>query len=135
MRTAVIDGESVVNVIEAEPGFEIPGFLLVAAGAAGPGWRYIDGEFVAPDADQEPAVYPQFTPLEMLDLFTEDEQLAVVGATMSIPAVKLWYDRLIAATFVTYEDPRTEGGLQALVDAGLLTPERKAEIAAAMQHT
>lgn len=55
--------------------------------------------------------YPQFTALEMLDLFTESEQLAVVTATMQVPAVKLWYDRLIAATFVTYEDPRTEGGL------------------------
>jgi len=78
-------------------------------------------------------VYPQFTPLELLDLFTEAEQLAVVGATMSVPAVKLWYDRLIAATYVTYEDPRTEGGLQALVDAELLDPGRKSEIVAAMQ--
>lgn len=81
---------------------------------------------------QEP-YYPQFTALEMLDLFTEAEQLAVVQATMSSPAVKLWYDRLIAATFVTYEDPRTDGGLQALVTAGLITAERKAEIVAAMQ--
>jgi len=83
--------------------------------------------------EPEPEAYPQFTPLEMLDLFTEPEQLAVVGATMSVPAVKLWYDRLLAASFVTYEDPRTEGGLQALVDAGLLDPGRKADIVAAMQ--
>lgn len=80
-----------------------------------------------------PKPYPQFTPLQLLDLFTEPEQLAVVGATMSVPAVKLWYDRLIAATFVTHEDPRTESGLQALVDAELLTPQRKSEIVAAMQ--
>lgn len=80
-----------------------------------------------------PAPYPQFTPLELLDLFTEAEQLAVVAATMTEPAVKLWYDRLIAATFVTYEDPRTESGLQALVDAELITPSRKAAIVAAMQ--
>ena len=81
----------------------------------------------------EPPSYPQFTALEMLDLFTEAEQLAVVEATMSVPDVKLWYDRLIAAMFVTYEDPRVEAGLQALLDADLLTPERKAEIVAAMQ--
>lgn len=86
-----------------------------------------------PEPQPAPPVYPQFTALQMLDLFTDAEQLAVVEATMSSPAVKLWYDRLIAATFVTYEDPRTEGGLQALVDAGLLTPERKAVIVAAMQ--
>lgn len=49
MRTAVIDGNKVVNVIEAEPGFEMPGFLLVETGSAGPGWGYVDGEFVAPE--------------------------------------------------------------------------------------
>lgn len=80
-----------------------------------------------------PVVYPQFTSLELLDLFTEQEQLAVVAATMAVPAVKLWYDRLLAASFITYEDPRTESGLQALVDAELLPPSRKAAIVAAMQ--
>jgi len=95
----------------------------------------VDGlpEPVFVDAPPEPVFYPQFTALQMLDLFTESEQLAVVSATMAVPAVKLWYDRLIAATFITYEDPRTEGGLQALVDAGLLDPGRKADIVAAMQ--
>lgn len=87
-----------------------------------------DPDYVPPEPE-----YPQFTALEMLDLFTESEQLAVVAATQSNPEVKLWYDRLIAATFVTYADPRTEGGLQALVDAGLLDPGRKATIVAAMQ--
>lgn len=54
MRTAVIDGNKVVNVIEAEPGFELPGFLLVPTDAAGPGWSYVDGEFVAPEPAPEP---------------------------------------------------------------------------------
>lgn len=80
-----------------------------------------------------PLEYPEFSANEMLDLFTEDEQLAVVSATMSVPEVKLWYDRMIGADFVTYGDPRTEAGLQALVDAEPLTPQRKAEIVAAMQ--
>lgn len=133
MRTAVIDDTKVVNVIEAEEGFELPGFLLVPTDTAGPGWSYVDGEFVAPEPVPVTPVYPQFTALEMLDLFTAEEQLAVVQATLQNAAVKLWYDRLIAATFVTYEDPRTEGGLQALVEAELITPERKAEIVAAMQ--
>jgi hypothetical protein len=84
---------------------------------------------------EDPAtpVYPVFAPLELLELFNEGEQLAVVAATMSNAAIKLWYDKLLAASFITYEDPRTEAGLQALVDNGLLTPERKAEIVAAMQ--
>ena len=87
-----------------------------------------------PEAPEpEPPGYPQFSALEMLDLFTENEQLAVVQATMTSAAVKLWYDRMIAADYVTYEDPRTEAGLQALLDAGLLTAQRKSEIVAAMQ--
>lgn len=86
-----------------------------------------------PDPEPLPPQYPRLTALEMLDQFTEAEQLGVVAATMTEPAIKLWYDRLIAATYVTYDDPRTEAGLQALVDAELITPERKADIVAAMQ--
>ena len=84
-------------------------------------------------ADPLPPPPPkQFTSLEYLDLFTESEQLAVVSATMAVPQVKLWYDKMLAAGYVTAADPRTEGGLAALVGAGLLTEARKAEILAVM---
>ena len=46
--------------------------------------------------------------------------------------IGIWYDDTVAAQFVTYSDPRVEQGLAALVTAGLLTPERKTEIVAAM---
>lgn len=58
MRTAVIDGTKVVNVIEAEEGFELPGFLLVPTNMAGPGWSYAGGEFVAP-SEPEPEPVPE----------------------------------------------------------------------------
>lgn len=74
----------------------------------------------------------QFTSLEFLDLFTEPEQLAVATAAMNFAQVKIWYDRTLAAMFITLADPRTEAGLEALVQAGLLTAERKAEIVGAM---
>lgn len=80
----------------------------------------------------DPAPPKQFTSLEYLDLFTEAEQLAVVTATMAVPQVKLWYDKMLAAGFITTADPRTEGGLAALVGAGLLTETRKVEILAVM---
>ena len=84
-------------------------------------------------ADPLPPLPPkQFTSLEYLDLFTEHEQLAVVSATMAVPQVKLWYDKMLAAGYITSADPRTEGGLAALVGAGLLTEARKVEILAAM---
>ena len=84
-------------------------------------------------ADPLPPPPPkQFTSLEYLDLFAESEQLAVVSATMAVPQVKLWYDKMLAAGFITSADPRTGGGLAALVGAGLLTEARKVEILAAM---
>lgn len=54
-RYAIIDGDTVVNVIEyAEPPKNPPpglpkGFIAVACNYCGPGWAYIDGEFVNPD--------------------------------------------------------------------------------------
>lgn len=99
----------------------------------GKAWEVLAQRPGIPQPESEELIYPQFTALEMLDLFTEEEQLAVVAATMQVPTVKLWYDRMLGADYVTYEDPRTEGGLQALVGAELITSERMAEIVAAMQ--
>lgn len=78
-------------------------------------------------------VFHKYYGNQKLDLFTLSEQLAVVTATMTDPAVKLLYDRLLGAAYLTYEDPETEQGLAALVAKGLITPERKAEIVAEMQ--
>ena len=85
-------------------------------------------------ADPLPPLPPkQLTSLEFLDLFTEAEQLAVATAAMQSAQIKLWYDRTLAASFITLADPRTEAGLTALVDVGILTAERKAEIVEAMR--
>ena len=76
----------------------------------------------------------QFLPLAFFDLFTEAEQLALAAAAIQSPQVKLWYDRVLAASFIiTIEDPRTAAGLDTMVQAGLLTAERKAEIVEAMR--
>jgi hypothetical protein len=79
-----------------------------------------------------PVPAPRFTSLEFLALFTDAEQLAVATAAMQSAPVKLWYDKVLAASFVTLDDPRTAAGLSDLVAAGLLTAERKAEIVEAM---
>ena len=80
-----------------------------------------EGNTPTPADPPPPAPPKQFTSLEFLDLFTESEQLAVATAALQSPQVKLWYDRTLAAMFVTLADPRTGGGLTALVGAGLLT--------------
>lgn len=68
----------------------------------------------------------QFAPLEYMERFTDDEQLAIVAATMASAAVKLWYDKMLAASYVDISDPRVATGLDALIAAGLLQPDRKA---------
>ena len=83
-----------------------------------------------PEPTQEPSA--KLAPLEFFDLFTLPEQTAVANAAMTNVQAKLWYDRMLAATFVTIDDPRTEAGLDALVGIGLLTAERKAQIVTAM---
>jgi len=75
--------------------------------------------------------YRKLASLEFLELFAP-ERRAIKAAAMSDVDIGIWYDDTVAAQFVTYSDPRVEAGLTALVDAGLLTPERKAEIVAAM---
>lgn len=70
----------------------------------------------------------QFTSLEFLDRFSEAEQLAVVTATMTNPVIKLWYDRLLAASFIDLVDPRTEEGIDALIAADLIATERKQQL-------
>ena len=94
--------------------------------------RAITGEF-GPIAAYVAPPTPTPTPracssLQFMDRFTESEQLSIVTATMCVPQVKIWYDRMIAATEIVYKDPRTIGGLQALVTAGLITQERIDEI-------
>lgn len=131
---ARIDGTRVVEITDVNPvGRFHPALVWVECDEfVEPDDCYEEGQFRKPVKEPHFS-YPRLTALEMLDLFSEEEQLAVVTASLTIPRIKLWYDRLIAATFVTYEDPRTEKGLQSLVDAKLITAERKVEIQAAMR--
>lgn len=101
--------------------------------SANQGAFFREGAWVVENA-QVPEMPPkQFSSLEFLDLFTGSEQLAVATAAMQSAQVKLWYDRTLAAMFITLADPRTAAGLDALVAMGLLTATRRDEIIGAMQ--
>lgn len=78
----------------------------------------------------EPQYKSQFTSLEYLDRFTEAEQLAVVTATLANAQVKLWYDKMLAASYIDLADPRTIGGIDALIAAGLIDASRRDAILA-----
>lgn len=86
-----------------------------------------DGTWLAPTPE-----LPKFYGNDKLDLFSDEEQIAIISMTMTDPYVKRMYDRLLNATFVTYEDPEMEVGLSLLLSKGLLTQERKDEIVAKM---
>ena len=89
----------------------------------------VDGEIVALEPELPvPILKTQFTSLEYLDRFTDAEQLAVVSATLQSAQVKLWYDRLLAASYIDLNDPRTEGGIDALIANGLIAADRKASL-------
>lgn len=65
--------------------------------------------------------------LDFLDKFSEQTQLKIVTEAMKIPAIRLWYDRLLAAQQVDLNSPRLRAGLEAMRQAGLLTTEEIAQ--------
>lgn len=110
------------NSIEGEP--SVPAVEGKDRCWVGGDWIYVDIE-KKEEQPATPIIKTQFTSLEFLDRFTQAEQLAVVASTMNTPAIKLWYDRLLAASFIDLEDPRTEAGINALIAAELIAPSRK----------
>lgn len=129
MRYLIVDNHVIVNIVAASKDYAQSKGWPQAPDGVGIGWsRSGPSEAWQPGEPLAPVEYPRFVGNEKLDLFTQQEQLAVVTATMTDPMVKLMYDRLLGAAYLSYEDPETEQGLALLVDKGLLTPERKAEV-------
>lgn len=64
------------------------------------------------------------TPLQFIERFTDAEQLAIVTMTQTSPQIKLWYDKLLAANEIDFDDTRTQKGMASLVALGLITQER-----------
>jgi hypothetical protein len=130
------------------PGGTVLNRIVVETNEAGQpvGYQPDDGHEIIPDLDgqaeiggrwtglgfespEPPPTEPRrYSPLEFMDLFTDDEQLAIVTAAMASAPVKLWYDRMLAAEWITTSDERTSAGVNALVTSGLLTSDRAAEI-------
>ncbi len=87
---------------------------------------------IEPDASwtlDPPAPAPQpktqYTSLEILARFTQSEQESIASATLTNMPLKLFYDKLLAATFVDVTSPVTIGGVDALIATGLLASNRR----------
>jgi len=66
------------------------------------------------------------TPLDFLDRFTPEE-IAAINASSNIYAV-VFRTSLLAAQKIELDNPRTESGMNKLVDIGLLSEARRNEI-------
>lgn len=92
-----------------------------------------DEEFAAWSADPGPPPPPArrvLLPLGFRNLFLPAEEVAITAAAQAAPQLRVWLDRLNAASEVDLDDPRTVAGLDALVAAGLITEARRDQIAA-----
>ena len=94
-RMAVIKDGVVINIIEAEPGFEMAGHTLVESATAGPGDTYSNGVFTKP-ATIDPV------PSEVSDLQARLALIAIgkmdavdQAVAAADAATRAWYDRAI----------------------------------------
>jgi hypothetical protein len=141
-RYARIDDGQVQEIIDLPEGVRVEDafysefvstLVPVDSGDVAQGWAWDGTSFIPPDptaSELEVRARRQFSFLEFIELFTEEEQLTLVEASMTLPAIKLWYDRALGAQFIDLDDPRTEPGLQKLVDENLITTERKTAVLA-----
>lgn len=94
----------------------------------------------APAAPAQPSIPPpppspplptrRLAVLEFRGRLWPAERLAITTAGMTVPEIRLWLDDLAGAQYVDLDDARTVDGLQFMVQAGLLTQARVAEILA-----
>lgn len=126
------EGEHAPSVGEVSSIAAPEGGLIVASDTADIGATYEAGEFTSPPPVPMPPKR-QFSFLEFMDLFTDDEQLALAGAAMADAATKLWYDRAVGAQFISLDDARLTAGLDAMVAAELLTAGRRDRVLQGLQ--
>jgi hypothetical protein len=123
--TYEVQGPEGSEIVEYEAVYTpADGATLKASDTAGVGWTYAGGKFTGPEPEPAPPKR-QFTFLEFMDLFTDEDQLAIAGAAMTDAPTKLWYDRAVGAQFISLDDPRLTAGLDAMVAAELLTADRR----------
>lgn len=81
-----------------------------------------------PPAPPPPPPVRVISALSFLERLTPDERIRIRRAAKVSEGLEDWLDMLRAAQEVDLDDPRTVSGLNAMVNAGLLSPKRRDEI-------
>lgn len=85
------------------------------------------------DPPPPPPGPPVVTPTAFRDLFTDAEKIAITTAAQENSALRVLLDDAASAERIDMGSPRVVGGVGALVQAGLLTEARGADVLAARQ--
>jgi hypothetical protein len=128
-RLALVDGDTVRNVIVGEPG-EWPNGLVLGNGLeASPGDRWTGSRFVTPDSGP---VVKTWDELQLMREFTLAERVAIIAAASTDPLIASLLTMARATVVnggrVRADDPDLIAGLGYLVAAGLLADVRPSEI-------
>lgn len=119
------DGTFLVETENGWPYHVVPGDPLFDAVSAAAADAELEPEPPPPTFPPNPRIV---TPLVFLNRLKPDERIAIRGAARQSAGLEDWLDMLRAAQEVDLDDPRTISGLNAMVNAGLLTAARRDEI-------
>ena len=132
MKYAIIENGTVTNVTlwDGTTEWSPPeGSIAVACpDEVGPGWTYDGTNFIAPPLPEPGPVI--LNKVDFLRLFTQAERINIRAAAAVNPVVADYQSMLDAATTVNLQDPDILTGVPLLEQAGLIGPERAAQILA-----
>ena len=132
MKYAIIENGTVTNVTlwDGTTEWSPPeGSIAVACpDEVGPGWTYDGTNFTAPPIPEPGPVI--LNKVDFLRLFTQAERINIRAAAAVNPVVADYQSMLDAATTVNLQDPDILTGVPLLEQAGLIGPERAAQILA-----
>lgn len=129
-RWALVENELVANVVEQDDQPEIKGvWIKIPDGIAGPGWKYIDGEFVNPNPPLPPLPLPNvISKVAFRFRMTDAEYVGILTAAKTDIEVAAWVETFNMVSRINLDDQRTKDGVAKLVNKGLLTEARANEI-------
>jgi hypothetical protein len=135
MNILKVENDTITNIIVADSvqwavdnfGGEWIEFLE----GTGIGWTRSGDVWSPPVAPTlEPISRTRLTRLEFRNRFAPSEKEAIYTAAESVISVRIWLDDLAAAEYIELTDSNTIASVEGLAAAGLIAPERIAEILA-----